>query len=102
MTRANAIKLFKGISLIGIYGGLLVPLMFIPIVIFPFVFSKMIYFQILIGLTFPAYLALAWMEPEYRPAFKHQLYLAVAAYFGALLISVIFAVDPARAWWGNQ
>jgi O-antigen ligase len=102
MTRANAIKLFKGISLIGIYGGLLVPLMFIPVVIFPFVFSKLIYFQILIGLTFPAYLALAWMEPEYRPAFKHQLYLAVAAYFGALLISVIFAVDPARAWWGNQ
>jgi O-antigen ligase len=102
MTRANAIKLFKGISLIGIYGGLLVPLMFIPVVIFPFVFSKLIYFQILIGLTFPAYLALAWMEPKYRPALKHQLYLAVAAYFGALLISVIFAVDPARAWWGNQ
>lgn len=101
MNRSNAIQLFKAITYLGIYGGLLVPLMFIPVVIFPFVFSKLIYFQILIGLTFPAYLALAWMEPEYRPK-KHVLYLAVSAYFVALGLSVIFAVDPFRAWWGNQ
>ncbi|MEI7512143.1 MAG: O-antigen ligase family protein [Candidatus Uhrbacteria bacterium] len=102
MTRTTAIKLFKGISLVGIYGGLLVPLMFIPVVIFPFVFSKIIFFQMLIGLTFPAYLALAWMDPQYRPNIKHQLYVAIAAYFVAVAVSVIFAVDPSRAWWGNQ
>ncbi|MCR4256678.1 MAG: O-antigen ligase family protein, partial [Candidatus Uhrbacteria bacterium] len=99
--RTNAIKLFKALTYIGIYGGLLVPLIFIPTVIFPFVFSKLIYFQVLIGLTFPAYLALAWMEPEFRPK-KHLLYFAVLAYFVALTLSVVFAIDPTRAWWGNQ
>lgn len=77
------------------------PLVFIPIVIFPFVFSKLVFFQILIGLTFPAYIALAWMDPEYRPP-KSILYTSILAYFVALLISTIFSVDPFRSWWGNQ
>ena len=77
------------------------PLVFVPVVIFPFVFSKLIFFQILIGLTFPAYLILAWIEPQYRLRWS-WLYTAFGAYFVALLISVIFAVDPIKAWWGNQ
>lgn len=101
MTRPQAIKILKGISYLGIYGGLLLPLMFIPVVIFPFVFSKLIYFQIIVGLTFPAYLALAWMDPRYRPP-KHILYFGLLGYFAALALSVVFAVDPLRAWWGNQ
>lgn len=101
MNRTQAIKFFKAICCIGIYGGLLLPLVFIPVVIFPFVFSKLIFFQVLVGLTFPAYLALAWMEPSYRPK-KHILYFAILAYFIALALSVVFAVDPYRAWWGNQ
>ncbi len=91
----------RAITLVGVYGGLLMPLVFIPIVIFPFVFSKLIAFQILIGLTFPAYLMLAWMEPEFRPK-RHILFAAVLSYFSALALSVIFASDPMRAWWGNQ
>lgn len=101
MTRQNVVRLFKVISYLGIYGGLLMPLAFFPVVIFPFVFSKLIAFQILIGLTFPAYLALMWMEPKYRPP-KSALYTAIFAYFGAVLLSVIFSVDPSRSWWGNQ
>lgn len=101
MTRNQSVKLLKYISLAGVYGGLLMPLVFIPSVIFPFVFSKLIAFQILVGVTFPAYLILAWMEPKYRPK-KHILYSAILAYFVALALSVVFAVDPFRAWWGNQ
>ncbi|MFA6446656.1 MAG: O-antigen ligase family protein [Patescibacteria group bacterium] len=101
MQRQSAIKMLKALVYVGIYGGLLMPLMFVPVVIFPFVFSKLIFFQVLIGLTFPAYIILAWIEPEFRPK-KSMLYLAICAYFLALLLSVIFAVDPVRAWWGNQ
>lgn len=101
MNRASAIKFFKAITLVGVYGGLLVPPMFIPVVIFPFVFSKIIFLQVLIGITFPAYLALAWMEPAYRPK-KHILTGAILWYFVAVALSVVFAVDPMRAWWGNQ
>lgn len=101
MQREKAIKILKTIVYIGIYGGLFMPVVFIPEVIFPFVFSKLIYFQVIIGLTFPAYLALAWAEPKYRPR-KSFLYFAFIAYFVALFLSTIFAVDPTRAWWGNQ
>jgi O-antigen ligase len=65
------------------------------------VFSKLIFFQVLVGLTFPVYIVLAWMEPTYRPRF-HLLYAAIGAYFVAVGLSMIFAVDPLRAWWGNQ
>lgn len=101
MQRQTAIKILKAIAYVGIYGGLLMPLVFVPVVIFPFVFSKLIFFQILIGLTFPAYIILAWIEPEFRPR-KSLLYSALCAYFIALLLSVVFASDPMRAWWGNQ
>jgi O-antigen ligase/tetratricopeptide (TPR) repeat protein len=101
MSRQTIVNILKGIMYAGIYGGLLMPLVFIPVVIFPFVFSKLIFFQILIGLTFPAYPLLAWMEPTYRPK-KHMLYLAVGAYFVAMGLSVVFGVDPMRSWWGNQ
>jgi len=87
--------------MIGIYGGLLMPLVFVPKVIFPFVFSKLIFLQILIGLTFPAYLLLAWVEPKYRPRWV-PLTAAIVAYFAALALSVVFSVDVAKAWWGNQ
>jgi O-antigen ligase/tetratricopeptide (TPR) repeat protein len=101
MQRQDAIRWLKAITYLGIYGGLLMPAVFIPVVIFPFVFSKLIAFQILIGLTFPAYLVLAWAEPQYRPR-PSMLYLAIAAYFVAIAASVIFSVDVARSWWGNQ
>lgn len=101
MTRNQILNIFKYVSLAGIYGGLLMPLVFVPTVIFPFVFSKLVFFQALVGLTFPAYVALAWMEPKYRPR-KHLLYFGILAYFAAMALSVIFAADPFRAWWGNQ
>ncbi len=101
MSKSDGVKWLKAITYVGIYGGLLVPLVFIPVVIFPFVFSKLIFFQVLIGLTFPAYLILAWAEPEYRPR-KVPLTWAILAYLIAIALSVIFAVDPLRAWWGNQ
>lgn len=101
MTRQNAISLFKGIVYVGVYGGLLMPVVFLPYVIFPFVFSKLIFFQILVGLTFPAYVALAWMEPRYRVP-RSPLYMAILAYFVAIGLSVVFSTDIMRSWWGNQ
>ena len=101
MSRSTVVRILRWITLIGVFGGLLMPMIFIKQVIFPFVFSKLILFQILIGLTFPAYILLAWMEPEYRPK-KHPLLLAICAYFVAMGLSVVFSVDIWRSWWGNQ
>ncbi|MFA6429332.1 MAG: O-antigen ligase family protein [Patescibacteria group bacterium] len=101
MTRQQLQSILKWVVYAGIYGGLLMPLVFIPVVIFPFVFSKLIVFQVIVGLTFPAFCVLAWLDRQYRPRF-HWLTAAIAAYFLALALSVVFAVDPFRAWWGNQ
>lgn len=101
MSSSTATVWLKRLALVGVYGGLFMPLIFIKELIFPFVFSKLVVFQILLGITFPAYLILAWMEPVYRPK-KHPLLLAILAYFGAMLLSTVFSVDPLRSWWGNQ
>lgn len=101
MQRQDALRWLKAIVYVGIYGGLLMPAMFLPVVIFPFVFSKLIFFQVLIGLTFPAFLALAWADPQYRPK-SSMLYTAILAYFVAMGVSVLFSVDVARSWWGNE
>ncbi len=101
MNRKTILFWLRAISLVGIYGGLLMPLVFIPVVIFPFVFSKLIFLQILIGITFPVYCVLAWMEPSARPP-KHVLIGAIVFYLAAIGFSSIFGVDPARSWWGNQ
>ncbi len=101
MNRKTTLFWLRAVTLIGVFGGLLMPLVFVPVVIFPFVFSKLIFLQILIGLTFPAYLALAWMEPSARPS-KHLLVGSLVFYLSAIGFSALFAVDPARSWWGNQ
>lgn len=101
MKRETVVKWLKAVTLVGVYGGLFMPVFFWPIVIFPFVFSKLIFLQVLIGLTFPSYLALAWMEPKYRPKWS-MLLGAIALYLVAIAASTIFSVDPIRSWWGNQ
>lgn len=101
MNRKTIVFWLRTVALIGVYGALLMPLVFIPVVIFPFVFSKLVFLQILIGLTFPAYLALAWMEPSVRPR-RHILLGAIVFYFVAVGFSSLFSVDPTRSWWGNQ
>jgi O-antigen ligase/Tfp pilus assembly protein PilF len=101
MNRKTIVFWLRAVTFLGIYAGLLMPLVFVPVVIFPFVFSKLIFLQVLIGLTFPAYLALAWMEPSVRPR-RHVLLGAIAFYFLTIGLSVIFGVDPMRSWWGNQ
>ncbi len=101
MQRTSLLRVLRWIALSGVVLGLLMPLVFIKELIFPFVFSKLIFFQIVIGLTFPAYLLLAWMDPASRPK-KHSLLIAVALYFVAMALATVFSVDPMRSWWGNQ
>ncbi len=96
-----AVRLLEGIILAGVYGALLLPLMYFPGVSYPFVFPKAIFFQVLIDLTFPAYAVLAFLRPSFRPR-RDPFPVAIGAWFVALSVSAIFAVDPLRAWWGSQ
>lgn len=99
--QARVARLLEVITLVGVYGGLLMPLVYARIVIFPFVYLKMLYFQILIGLTFPAWVTLASRDTRYRPRASWLLW-ALLAWFGAMGLSTAFAANPWRAFFGTQ
>lgn len=96
------VRLLVVLTQVGVYGGLLMPLVFHPgLTIFPYVFFKMLVFQALIAITLPAWIALAWIDPRYRPT-RSWVLVAVLAHFAALGVATLLAADPHRAFWGNQ
>ncbi len=94
-------RLWLTLTCIGVYGGLLVPLVVFPGVYHPFVTPKAVFLQVLVALTFPSYLLLAWREPAFRPT-KAFLSMAMGAQFAAWGISTLFSASPQRSFWGNQ
>jgi tetratricopeptide (TPR) repeat protein len=98
---AQITRRLEVITRIGVYGGLLVPLVYAGIVTYPFVYLKMLYLQILVGLTFPAWVILAVRDPRYRPRATWLLW-AIVAWFAALGVSAVFAVNSWRAFFGTQ
>jgi O-antigen ligase len=95
-------RLLRAATLAGIYGGLFMPLVFLSgLVVFPFVFLKLLFLQIVVALTLPAFLVLAWREPRYRPRFT-WIYLALGGHLVALAMSAATAADRHHAFWGNQ
>lgn len=89
------------VALVGLYGTLLMPNLYWPEVYFPFILPKALFTHALVGLTFPAYAVLAWIDPRYRPK-KSVVYVAFAGYIATLFLSVMFAADPQRAFWGSS
>lgn len=99
---STATRALEAVTQLGIYGGLLLPLVFLTgLVVYPYVFLKLLFLQILVALTVPAFLVLAWREPRFRPRFS-WVYAALGAHYVALALSVATAVDRHRAFWGNQ
>ena len=100
--RPRGLVALLALTYAGIYGGLLMPMVYAPrLVVFPFIFPKLLYLQVLLALTLPAWLVLAWRDPRYRPR-RSWLQGALLAYFGALAISAAFSIDRQRSFWGNQ
>ncbi len=101
-TEPGSVRLLRAVALVGVYGGLLMPLVVTPgLVVFPFIFSKLLFYQALIGLTFPACLALWLLDPQSRPR-RSALLGALAFYFVALGVSTLRSIDPHRSFWSNQ
>lgn len=95
-------RLLRTIALAGVYGGLLMPLVIpVGLVAYPFVLPKILFFQVLMSLTVPAFLVLAWREPRYRPRFS-WIYAALGGHLAALALSAATAADQHRTFWGSQ
>ncbi len=99
---SSVTRLLEAMTFAGVYGGLLMPLVFLSgVVVYPYIFLKLLFLQILVALTVPAFLVLAWRKPRYRPRFS-WVYAALGAHYVALALSAAMAADRHRAFWGNQ
>ena len=99
---AQGLTALLALAWLGIYGSLLMPMVYAPrLVVFPFIFAKLLYLQILLAFTLPAWLVLAWQDPRYRPR-RSWLLGALLVYFAAIGVSTLLSIDRERSFWGNQ
>ncbi len=98
----SGVGALRAIALAGVYGGLLLPLVVgTDLVVFPFIFAKLLFYQALIGLTLPACLTLWVLDPQSRPR-RSAVLGALAFYCAALALSTVRSIDPHRSFWSNQ
>lgn len=96
LSESTLVKIIKA----GAYAVLFLPLIVIPLFLFPFSTSRGFLLQILVEVIVALYLVLALKNQAYRPK-KTALLLALSFYFLALLLSTLFGLDPYRSFFGN-
>lgn len=100
MTLSPLDNRLRTIGTAGVWGGLLAPLFFIPAVWSPYSAGKVWLFQTVVGLTFPAWLLLAWRMPLFRPP-RTLLIAAVLAQAASIALSLFSAEDWHMGLWGT-
>jgi len=81
---------------------LFLPLLVLREILFPYVFPKIIFFQILVEIIFALWLILAISKKEYRPYFKNPLLLSLTVFMGILILTSLLGMDPARSFFSTQ
>lgn len=98
---ARTERFLKLVTLAGVYGGLLMPLVYTRVVAYPYIFPKMLGFQILVGLTFSAWVVLAARKPEYRPG-RSRMLIGLLVWFAAMGVSTFVGACHWRSFFGTQ
>ncbi|MDD4900790.1 MAG: O-antigen ligase family protein [Patescibacteria group bacterium] len=93
---------------IGVYLSFLSVFLVFTNLLFPYITSKQIFFNILVEILMVFWLALIIKYPEVRPFGKFRgepkkslITYGLAAFFAALLVSTIFSVDFNLSFWGD-
>ncbi len=84
----------------GLFACLSMPLIIGSKFIFPYIFPKQAFFQIMVEIVFTLYLFLALKNPNYRPR-SSWLWRALLAYFVMMVLSSIFGVNTYHSFWSN-
>jgi len=85
---------------IGLFASLFMPLIVNGSFIFPYIFPKQAFFQIVVEIVFALYLFLAFKDPTYRPR-SSWLFRALSAYFVIMILSSVFGVNTYHSLWSN-
>ncbi|MDA2935990.1 O-antigen ligase family protein, partial [Patescibacteria group bacterium AH-259-L05] len=82
---------------------LFLPLLVYRPVLFPYIFSKVIVFQILVEIIFVAWLFLAmYGDKQYRPHWRNPLVVALSMFMGILILTALAGVDFYKSFWSSQ
>ena len=90
----------KTVLFIGIFAVLLIPIISLNNLAFPFITGKAFTFRILIEILGGIWLLLAIADKKYRPRFSWLL-VAVLSFISVILIADIFGINPYRSFWSD-
>ena len=85
---------------IGLFAALFMPLLVNGNFIFPYIFPKQAFFQIVVEIIFALYLFLAFKDSSYRPR-SSRLFKVLLAYFVIMILSSVFGVNTYHSFWSN-
>lgn len=99
-TKLHASSALLTIIKYGLFACLFMPLIMDSRFIFPYIFPKQAFFQIVVEAVFALYLFLAFKRPEFRPR-SSWLFKALGAYFAIMVLSAVFGVNTYHSFWSN-
>ncbi len=95
-------KFCFGIIRWGSYLILLLPFLIYRRTLFPYIFPKIISFQVLVEIIFVVWLFLAVYKKKFRPQWKNPLILSLTIFMGVLFLTMLTGVDISRSFWSTQ
>ncbi len=93
-------KILRGAVLAGIFAIPFIPLIVTQSMFFPFITGKNFTFRIIVEIITALWLALALVNPEYRPRRSWVLY-ALTAFVLLIGVSDMLGANPAKSLWSN-
>ena len=103
MMKARTEKVLNWIIRIGAMAILFLPLFVYRPVFYPYIFSKIIVFQIIVEIIFVAWLFLiVYCGKKYRPNFKNPLTLVLTIFIGLLILTSFTGVDVRKSFFSSQ
>ena len=93
-------KIYQRILQVGIFASLGVVFLLFANLLFPYISSKQLVFNVLIELLLPFWLVLIWKFPDFRPQ-KSWITWGLFAYLAAILLSAFTGVDFNLSFWGD-
>ena len=103
MINSRIEKVFLSIIKLGTAIILFLPLLVYRPVLYPYIFSKILAFQVIVEVIFVFWLFLAfYTKKKYKPNWKNPLVIALTAFMGILFLTSLTGVDFAKSFSSTQ